>query len=295
MSEDRPLITVVATAPADLAGSGGDFVEWAGGGPFDVAIGLGRLGARVGLLTSLGDDAYGAAFAARLAADGVQSLGPAATAPVAEIRVEGSVRSYAFALAVDPRDADPWHVPAETACLHTEVIPTTRGSGADAVRRVVEQWRGRVTVSYAPGCRQSPTGDPARLRARVEQLVGLSDVVKAAEADLRWLYPELDHIEVADAWLARGPALVVVTRGGQGAYGLCRSGAVTCPAAPVDVVDVVGAGDAFTAGLLRGLAGRDLLGAKAAERLRAVSTVVLGELLDEAAVAAAVTCGRAGA
>jgi fructokinase len=323
MSEDRPLISVVGAAPVDSQGrpDGGDPAAWPGGGPLRVAIGLGRLGVRVGLLTNVGRDAGRGAdfgrgadvegdadgerdahgfdaesYAARLAANGVESVWPdSAVAGATRVRFEGSVRGYAFEFGRDDGDAGRWHVPADTACLHTGAIATAREPDADTVRRIVERWSGQATVSYDPDCRPSRTGDHDRIRARVERLVGLADVIKAADEDLRWLYPERDHIEMADAWLARGPALVVVTRGNQGAYGLCRSGAVTCLARPVDVVDTVGAGDAFTAGLLCGLAGRDLLGAKAADRLRALSTIVLGELLDEATVVAALTCGRAGA
>jgi fructokinase len=120
-------------------------------------------------------------------------------------------------------------------------------------------------------------------------------VVKASTEDLAWLYPGEPPDRVAARWLAAGLALVVVTLGSEGGYGLSRAAEVTRPAVPVTVVDTVGAGDAFTAGLLDGLSRLGLLGGDQRGRLAAVDAGTLAALLDFAIRVAGLTCGRSGA
>jgi fructokinase len=132
--------------------------------------------------------------------------------------------------------------------------------------------------------------------AVVHELLAVADVVKASAEDVEWLQPGRSPEEVASAWLARGPALVVITRGGAGALAAGRSsGSLSRPGMPVDVVDTVGAGDSFMSALLAGLAHRDLLGADRRQALRAMVADDVAALLDEAIAASAVTCSRQGA
>ena len=72
------------------------------------------------------------------------------------------------------------------------------------------------------------------------------------------------------------------------------AGVVEVPAFPVEVVDTVGAGDAYMSALLAGLHDRHLLGAAARADLRAIAPDTLATVLTDAARAAAVTCGRRG-
>jgi fructokinase len=150
-------------------------------------------------------------------------------------------------------------------------------------------------VSFDPNARPALMGDPAAARERVEQFVRAADVVKVSDEDLRWLAPDEDPAAVAAGWLALGPSVVVVTRGGEGATGVAAAGRVDVEAPPVEVVDTVGAGDAFTAGLLDALATADLLGVERSEQLRAIGTGALAAALRHATRVAAVTCSRPGA
>jgi fructokinase len=188
-------------------------------------------------------------------------------------------------------------LPVETRCLHTgslaTVIPPGDKAVIDLVRR--ERERGRVTVSYDPNVRPLLLGERVRARAGIEEVVALSDVVKVSDEDLRWLYPEDADEVVARRWLASGPSLVVVTRGGDGVFATTSSLDVHREAAPIDLVDTVGAGDSFTSGLLDGLGRAELIGGERREALRNVDEATLISILDRATVVAGITCSRPGA
>jgi fructokinase len=137
--------------------------------------------------------------------------------------------------------------------------------------------------------------NPAEARQRIEKLVTASDVVKASDEDLRWLYPDVAPEEQAARWLNVGPALVAVTMGGAGAFAVCRDGEVRVDARRVEVVDTVGAGDSFMAGLIDALWTLDLLGADKRRALHQIDIARLRRVLDTAALGAALTVARAGA
>jgi fructokinase len=139
-------------------------------------------------------------------------------------------------------------------------------------------------------------GTPAEALPRIERLIGLADVVKASDEDVAWLEPGRTPAEVAAEWLSRGPALVVITRGGDGAVAAGASaGPLSRPGMAVDVADTVGAGDSFMAALLAGLARRRLLGAQHREALRAMTADDVGTLVDQCIEVSAITCSRPGA
>ena len=142
-------------------------------------------------------------------------------------------------------------------------------------------------------------GDRDYARRQAERFVVLSDVVKASDEDLEWLYPGVDPLESARRWLSlggtEGPALVVVTRGARGPWGITAIGETQVPAPSVTVVDTVGAGDSFMAGLLSAIVDRGLDGAQNRGALRAMPAETLAAIMDHATRAAAVTVSRAGA
>jgi fructokinase len=150
-------------------------------------------------------------------------------------------------------------------------------------------------VSYDPNARPVLMGDAGPARERVERFVAAADVVKVSDEDLLWLTPGADPADVAQDWLALGPGLVVVTRGGEGATGVCAAGLVDVPAPRIGVVDTVGAGDAFMSGLLDALAGADLLGSERSAALRAIPQERLEAAVRRAIRVAAITCTRPGA
>jgi fructokinase len=151
-------------------------------------------------------------------------------------------------------------------------------------------------VSFDPNVRQLLMGPREEVLAVVHELLAVADVVKASDEDAGWLEPDLTAEEVAASWLSHGPALVVITRGGEGAVAAGSTGErLHRPGVPVDVIDTVGAGDSFMSALLAGLARRDLLGAARRQALRSLPATDLAALLDEAIAASAITCSRPGA
>ncbi|WP_240361717.1 carbohydrate kinase [Streptomyces sp. MBT27] len=291
----------------------GSEVARPGGSPANVALGLGRLGRRPQLATHIGGDSLGKETHARLAESGVrltEGSVQAGTTSSATARLDraGSA-TYEFDIRWAPaRSAILPTLVGMPSHLHTGSIATALAPGADLVLAAVREAHGSATISYDPNLRPALLRGPVAERPRIEQLVSLSDVVKASEEDLAWLYPARAPTDVAREWATAGPALVVLTLGAEGAHAHWRGGDLVVPGRQVEVVDTVGAGDAFMAGLLSGLMSRGLLaeghgpaaGKQARQRLhRAIAapdpTPDLAPALDLAARVAAFTCTREGA
>lgn len=299
------MLTVIGEALIDeVLRPGAEPEPHVGGSPMNVAVGLARLGHPVQFLGRYGMDDYGSLVAAHLRGNSVLlPLGPDhLPTSVARAQLdEAGAASYEFQLS--------WQLPEVSAeliqgstVLHTGSIAAMLEPGAATVHRAVLAARGQATISYDPNCRPSIITDVADARTRAESFVRLADVVKASDEDLAWLYPELDPLDAARAWLgsasgswSNGPAVVVVTRGGEGPWAAVAAGETSVAAPPVKVADTVGAGDSFMAALLSTLVDRELAGAQRREQLRGLPVELLGELLDYAAKAAAITVSRPGA
>jgi len=294
------MFVVVGEALVDLVGQRGGrtLAAHPGGSPANVALGLGRLGVAVTLKTRLGRDSFGEMVRGHLEASGVRVEGGASegfSTSLAIATLAAGIASYDFRIEWDVGDLSP--LPVETRCLHTGSLATALAPGKESVFDLVERehGRGRVTISYDPNVRPALQGEPARARADIERLVTLSHVVKVSDEDLRWLYPGRSDEEVAQDWLASGPAVVVVTRGGAGVYAVAAGLELRRGAVPIDLVDTVGAGDSFTSGLLDGLWRADLIGAARRDALAAIDQATLESVVEEAALIAAITCSRPGA
>jgi len=290
-------VLVVGEALVDIVErTDGSRAEHPGGSPANVALGLARLGRAAALLTRIGTDERGVAVRTHLEASGVRLVEGSVTGErtsTATARLdERGVASYAF-------DLD-WRVAADPdlsayAALHTGSIAAFLAPGGDDVVRLVEAASGRVTVTYDPNARPVLMGDAGQARARVERIVALADLVKVSDEDLAWLAPGEDPVAIATRWQASGPAVVVVTRGGEGAVAVTGTGRVEVLAPQVDVVDTVGAGDSFMSGLVDHLAGAGLLGAGTHDTMAAMPAADVAAMLTHAVRVAAVTVSRAGA
>ena len=276
-----------------------------GGSPANVAVGLARLGCPVAFAGRLGRDGYGSWLKNRLVAEGID-LGPsvAAAEPCTLAVVTLDTAGVATYELYGRETADWAWKPSEMpdpagmagSCVHTGSLTTALPPGAG----VIIEWlnrlrrRGDVAISYDPNMRPSLLGD-ADLGAVVAPLVRCAHLVKVSEEDLATIEPGRSADEIARSWLSGppGPEVVVVTAGGAGAAAWHRDGRhLSRGAPPVGVVDTVGAGDAFSAGLLSSLAAA---GALSPEGLATISDDVLAAALERAVVVASITCSRPGA
>jgi fructokinase len=270
--------------------------EHVGGSPLNVAVGLGRLGREVDFLTYIADDAYGRRITEYLNAAGVQLVSESRTAErtatarstIAEDGSADYVFDLDWRLSGTPPVAPPLFV-------HTGSIAAVQDPGCLAVAALIDTYRVSATVTFDPNVRPSLIADRDLARERIEHLVERSDIVKVSEEDLRWIDPDRPPERIAQTWLALGPAIVAVTMADRGAAAVCAAGVARVPARPVQVVDTVGAGDAFTVGLIDALWGWGLLGAQRRAELAGLDLDALTTALEAASVAAALTVGRAGA
>ena len=298
------MLTVIGEGLVDVVQRASGIEAHVGGSPLNVAVGLARLDLPVQFVGRYGRDPYGDAVAAHLRSSSVMlPLGPddLPTSVATALIDDDGAATYTFDLT--------WELPgiAErlafmlqgTTLLHTGSIATMLAPGAKDVLAAVEYAHPHATISFDPNCRPSIITDVDYARRQAEKFVSLSDVVKASDEDLAWLYPGQDVLDSSRKWLAlggsEGPAMVVVTRGAAGPWGITAAGEAEYPAPKVEVADTVGAGDSFMAALLSGIVDRGLNGAQNRKDLRELPAEGLAELLAHAAKAAAVTVSRPGA
>ena len=267
-----------------------------GGSPLNVAVGLARLGRDVDFLTHIGDDEAGRRIGDYVKASGAH-LVPGSTSAsrtptsVATIADDGSP-AYTFdlewQLSGTPEVGPPLFV-------HTGSIAAVREPGCLAVAALLDTYRVSATVTFDPNVRPSLIVDRDLARERIEHLVERSDIVKVSDEDLRWIDPAHEPEWTARTWLASGPAIVALTMGDHGSLGYCAAGQVRVAARPVQVVDTVGAGDAFMVGLLDTFWELGLLGADRRGALGQIELDALTTALEAASLSSALTVARAGA
>jgi fructokinase len=295
---DRALVIGEALIDVVTRPDGGR-AQHPGGSPANVALGLGRLGRRVDLLTWLGQDADGDLVRRHLRGSGVNVLEgnrSALRTPVATAHLDAAgTATYDFDLEWDlPETWD--EDPGDPLVIHTGSIATVLQPGGTAVASILARRRSTSTITYDPNLRPVLMGSPAHALPVVEALVGLADVVKVSDEDLAWLHPGVAPAEIAEEWSRSGPSLVVVTHGGEGAFASTSAGARISVAAPsVQVADTVGAGDSFMGGLIDGLWSAGLLGADRRQALADVDAGTVERVLGRCARIAAITVSRAGA
>ncbi|MFI2412059.1 carbohydrate kinase [Streptomyces sp. NPDC018947] len=299
-----PLVTVLGecvadafTAPAPAPGELALRVL-PGGGPANTAVALARLGTPARFLARLSDDVFGRLFRAHLDASGVDLTGAVrapepSTLAVAELDDRGQA-VYSF----HARGTADWQWTADelaaadlssTACLHSGSLALVREPGGTAVEDFLASASASATISVDPNVRPLLVA-PEVYRERLPRWCAFTDILRLSEDDLELLLPECTIERACDAWHAEGVPLVVITRGERGAVASLNGERVAVPAPRTEVVDTVGAGDSFTAGLLHHLGTQGLLGG----RLKELRADDVFEACAFASRVAALTCGVAG-
>ncbi|RYE30308.1 MAG: carbohydrate kinase [Hyphomicrobiales bacterium] len=273
-----------------------------GGSPYNVAIGLARLGVPTSLFGGLSCDVFGAAIRSRLIAEGVDVAHAVASDRLTTISVVGTDAdghpAYAFhgegkadrsiGLADLPRELDE-DIRAIVMSSFTLAVEPVASAHLALARRET----GNRLISVDPNLRRTVTPDLADWRRRFAAFVPCADIVKASEEDIGIAFPGLSHGEVTADWFAAGAKLCIVTHGDRGAVAWRPGRAPIVEAGrPVETVDTVGAGDSFHAALLARL---DRYASLTREGLAALDDAQLSDVLDFAVTAAAITCSRRGA
>ena len=273
-------------------------VEHVGGSPANVAVGVARLDNTVKFATCLGDDARGDRIRAHLTRRGVQVVtDPTEThtsTALANIDETGAA-TYNFDLNWDPGTIE---LTSDIGHIHTGSIGAVLLPGTDDVVAALQRGSTQATISYDPNVRPTIMGDLDKVRAQIESIIGYSDVVKASSDDIELLYPDLSLEAVLTRWGNLGPGLTVATRAADGvSFRLTGTGEfVTLAAPPTRVVDTVGAGDSFMAGLLSGLSDAGLLGGpEARDRLGRATMAQVTPAIARGSRCGAITVSRAGA
>jgi fructokinase len=270
-----------------------------GGSPYNVALTLGRLGVRTGFMSGISEDFFGSFLKETLGSCGVDlSSSQISNRPstLAFVSLKGDEPQYAFfdelsaSRLFDPGEVTPLRPDVE--CLHVGSISLAGEPAASNIERLFLGEAGRRVLSIDPNVRPSVIRDEAAYRTRLSRMIGAADIVKVSCVDLDWLLPGVDPDDWARQRVAENTSLVVLTAGGDGARAFSRSRSIHQPAEAVAVVDTVGAGDAFTGGLLASLQQQGCL---YREKLCTLTDEELRTALQFAARVAAVTCARAGA
>jgi fructokinase len=249
-------VIVIGEALIDVVHGNNGTVESPGGSPANVALGLGRLGVDVALLTHLADDDYGRRIVRRLTDSHVrllpESFGAASTPrAIADVAPDGQA-NYWFQITWD---IEAPVLPASSVLLHTGSIAAFLPPGSGAIGSVMRSARGKE-VTFDPNIRPSLIGSHHEALQVFEEFAALSTVVKMSDDDARWLYPGLDPTEVLKMVLARGPNIAVMTLGAAGSLLANSEGTVSVPPTLVRAVDTIGAGDTYMASLIADLLDR---------------------------------------
>jgi fructokinase len=301
----EPVLTVIGEALVDLVPCDrpGQYQARPGGSPFNVAIGLARLGHRTTLMARLADNTFGRLLRAHALAEGLDlTHAPHAAEPatLAVVGLDSSAQaSYDFYVTGTAdwqwTDAELARVPPGTSVLHVGSLASWTSPGDLRIHAAAAALHreGKVVISYDPNVRPDLLGEPARARPLIERFGRVAHIVKASREDIEWLYPGASLEQVSGRLLDLGALLVVITDGPRGAH-LYRAGSepVSRPGRQVQVADTIGAGDAFTAGLLGGLSRRGLL---APGDLLRWPADLLAATVEEAVLISALTCERVGA
>ena len=285
--------------PRDTTEGGASFAPHVGGSVFNTANALGRLGQDVGFFSGISTDFFGDMLMDTLAASGVKTGLVARSdrnTTLAFVKLTDGHASYLFydenSAGRMLSEADLPTLDDNTKALFFGCISLVVEPCAATLETLLNREGDTCVTMLDTNIRESFISDEAAYRARLDRMLAKSDLVKFSDEDLHWFKGAGDAAKLANEVVAMGPKAVFITEGAKGVTAYTADGAFFVPATKVKVVDTVGAGDTFNAGLLTGLNERGLLD-KAA--LRNVSSDDLTAAMTLGAKAAAVTVSRAGA
>lgn len=272
----------------------------AGGAPFNIAVGLARLGAPVALATDISSDALGQRLAARIAAEGINPEMLRRTAPATPMAMvsvgDSGVPSYSFSGLREPVFApDIAAVMAQhgrITNLHIGSVALVLPTSSSTLRTLARDLGREVAISFDPNVRLTVEPDTRRWREVIETTRAHAHLVKVSEEDIQLVYGNVDPEELCSSWVSAPTELVVLTQGARGAtFFTPNLRALRFVTGRSNVVDTVSAGDSFMSALLAAMADRGHLTPGTIAAMSEDDIVAVGEF---ATTAAALTCSRRG-
>ena len=293
------MIAVAGEALIDAHLDGDLLRMFPGGGPFNTAVALGRLGTPVRFVGALSRDSLGMFLELKLRSAGVDTSCVTrvdAVTPMAIVDSRNADPHYSFYLSGTAhqvlRNDDLAPLPPRVVAVHVGTLALATNPPGDAVAAFAEREARNRTLILDPNVRPAIVDGRDSYMLRLERVAAVADLVKLSSADLAWLYPGRSSPEAARRLLSAGAGCVVVTDGAAGAAGWTNFVSASAAAPTVTVVDTVGAGDAFGAALITWLWRKKRLDKTS---IRRISAADLAAALAYAAAAGAAQCTRASA
>ena len=286
--------------PRTTAAGEGAFAPHAGGAVFNTAIAMGRLGAPAGFLSGLSSDLFGQILEASLAESSVSSelcIRSDRPTTLAFVTLVDGQASYAFydentaGRMIAPADLPP--VPDEVSTLFFGGISLVVEPCGSTYEALMQQVSATKVTMLDPNIRPGFIKDEASYRARIDRMISMADIIKVSDEDLAWIMGDGETANMANAMRDKGPELVFVTEGAKGVTAYHEGGATFRASDRVDVVDTVGAGDTFNAGVLTALHEAGVLTKSTLSA--GIGSDAVTQALALGARSAAVTVSRAGA
>ncbi len=274
-----------------------DFTGAAGGAPANVAVGLARLGVSAGFVGKVGHDPFGEFLRRTLEAEGVDvellrvSEGARTTLAFVATRSDGQkdicfYRNPGADTLLTAEEVNATYLKS-ARLFHFGSVSLSRSPAREAtIRAALLAREAGMLVSYDPNWRPTLWQDEREGKGRIWEAMELADVVHCAAEEWEFITGRHDLEAGAREILGTGPRLVVVTLGERGCYYDDGENRGEVAGFAVDVVDPLGAGDAFVAAMLSQLI--------YAPRDRGIAGGQLQEVMTYANAAGALTCMRRG-
>tara|TARA_Y100000590_G_scaffold67658_2_gene73512 strand:+ start:652 stop:1590 length:939 start_codon:yes stop_codon:yes gene_type:complete len=273
-----------------------------GGSPYNVAIGLGRLGCPVDFIGKLSTDEFGKNLRKNLLANGGNdrfTISGAEPSTLAFIHIEKGEEPHFSFFSNNSADRNftisdlPKSLNSEIQAVHFGSFSLAHEPIASTLEKLIEREHNERIISIDPNIRPSFVTEKYEYIKRLEKLISLATIVKVSVADIEWMYPDSNPKKIISQWINSGPSLAILTSGEKGSYAETPSGIkINSPAKPVNIVDTVGAGDSFMSALLWWLLEKKFLNLQSIKTLKEKD---IENLLIYSSTAASITCGRSGA
>lgn len=275
------------------------FLPIPGGAIFNTAIALGRLGEDAGFISGISTDMFGEQLIRALKSSNVSTqycVRNHQPTTLAFVKLTGGNAEYSFfdeqSAGRNLTQADLPILDANVEALHFGAISLIQEPCGLAYEDLLLAQASSRVISLDPNIRTGFIKDDSKHRARIARMAKSADIIKVSDEDLAWITQDADATPEINAWLYKSASVVIITRGSDGADVYTPNYHFNSPAIQTKIIDTVGAGDTFNAGLLAGLKRAGLL---EKQKLATIAKADLKKAVKLAHSVASITVSRAGA